>query len=1078
MSEENEPLTPMSLPGTHAYAEKSVAAGEVIHFRISSDGPYQLSIIRLGWDVGGPSQDWVIQQFPESPGAIQPIRPGSYVHVADGLPPSEFPALSLECWVRPWRLNKWQGLISQYTRLSNCGIGLFLYPDGKPTCYFGDGAELNAGWLVQSKISIPVQKWTHIAAVFNQGTVTLWVKGIIRATGNGPGKGTVNPGSAPLRLAAYGASGLTGNCLDGDLAMPAIYGRAMTDAEIQARANTRPPVVPSGTDLLGCWPMTEEKGQLLADVSPWGRDGQIINRATWMIGGPGFDAAAVNRFDESYNPSADPSRGHGLRFASEDLFDCGWEVTQSYSIPPDLPPGVYVGRIQHGPDFTKRYDVTFVVRPAASKPKAKILVLCSTNTWLAYNVPFPKDLDDADWGTGGHGAAVPGAPGFSMYDNYRDSGAPTYQMGVQMPWSAFPYMVYNDDDYGHLLRAERHLHVWLEQNGYDYDVAGDLDLHNKPEMLGDYHVVVVNGHSEYWSAEAYGALDSYLKADGRVVVLSGNTMFWRVSFDDAGEIMECRKLPTQTLEKLTDLGGRTDDAGEIYHSHDGARGGLMRECGYPAWRVIGLECVGWGGSGGYYLVKAPQHPFFQGPEPLGLSAGAHLGSGQVGHEYDVGLSQIPGTYKPEPVQGPAPKALAQAPTDEPISTDEPTLGAYFNYQAGSESGPGIRSEIIDWERGTGGRVFGVGSIAAGRGLTTHPNLGALLRNVLHHFGVPHRLNLLAVAADGRLHTKWWDGEAWGPSMTDWTDLGGEFQGPVEAVRWAPDHLALMGFDASGHLQYKWWDGSKWHPSLTGWINLGGQLQGRPCAVGWGRNRLNIFALGLNGQTYAKWWDGTGWGPSMNGWQDMGGTMYAPPSAIVWQGDRLGIAAIGKDHKLKYKWWDGSSWNPSLMDWLDMGGHNLMYGPATISWGGNRINIFAVDSFGGLWTKWWDGSAWEPSLTKWAYLGSGVQSAPAVVARGGLELGVFAIGANGRMQAKWWDGASWEWQDLGGNFVGNPAAMAWRGHHVSVMGVGKGGEFLYKFWNGKQWNPAGKEWLDLSGPLFGKLMASPSVVFQK
>lgn len=143
-----------------------------------------------------------------------------------------------------------------------------------------------------------------------------------------------------------------------------------------------------------------------------------------------------------------------------------------------LPPGVYVGRIQYGQDFTQRYGVTFVVKPASSKPKAKILVLCSTNTWLAYNVPFPKVPDAIEgWGVGGAKISVIGAPAFNLYNNHI-SGVPTYQVGVHMPWSAFPYAVYNDGGYAHLLRAERPLHVWLEQNGYDYDVASDLDLQN------------------------------------------------------------------------------------------------------------------------------------------------------------------------------------------------------------------------------------------------------------------------------------------------------------------------------------------------------------------------------------------------------------------------------------------------------------------------------------------------------------------------------------------------------------------------------------------------------------------------
>ena len=39
--------------------------------------------------------------------------------------------------------------------------------------------------------------------------------------------------------------------------------------------------------------------------------------------------------------------------------------------------------------------------------------------------------------------------------------------------------------------------------------------------------------------------------------------------------------------------GRTGcTVGEVWHSQDGRRGGLARECGYPAWRLVGLDSLG------------------------------------------------------------------------------------------------------------------------------------------------------------------------------------------------------------------------------------------------------------------------------------------------------------------------------------------------------------------------------------------------------------------------------------------------------------------------------------------------------
>ena len=44
--------------------------------------------------------------------------------------------------------------------------------------------------------------------------------------------------------------------------------------------------------------------------------------------------------------------------------------------------------------------------------------------------------------------------------------------------------------------------------------------------------------------------------------MSGNTMFWRVSFDETDEVMECRKFGGG-------IGGRgVAKIGELYHSHD------------------------------------------------------------------------------------------------------------------------------------------------------------------------------------------------------------------------------------------------------------------------------------------------------------------------------------------------------------------------------------------------------------------------------------------------------------------------------------------------------------------------------
>ena len=140
---------------------------------------------------------------------------------------------------------------------------------------------------------------------------------------------------------------------------------------------------------------------------------------------------------------------------------------------------------------------------------------------------------------------------------------------------AFPHLIgldgYFHIRYSHLLRTELFLHRWLDglygdHPGYQYDVVTDYDLHRDPGLLEGYKTVIINGHSEYWSAEAQAGVDRYLSVGGTVAVLSGNTMFWRTSFSEDGTVMECRKFDPR-------IGGRGGaNIGELYHSHDHRRG--------------------------------------------------------------------------------------------------------------------------------------------------------------------------------------------------------------------------------------------------------------------------------------------------------------------------------------------------------------------------------------------------------------------------------------------------------------------------------------------------------------------------
>jgi len=747
----------MDVPGVHAYAmQESVSAGEEIQFCVSADTPYEFSVARLGHDPDGPAKDQVIHTFDTVKPRVQPIHPGSYAFIEKGVgkAPLEF---TIECWMRPWAFDRWQDVISQMSYPARCDFALAISPEGRLTFYLGDGKEFNNDWPLTSEAAqLNKEKWHHIAVTKNSDGRAIWLDGRkVAGTAINPPHKNVK-WSAPLRLGAGGNADTTStpsrtaDYFDGDLAMPALYSRALTESEIKERFTRKGLVPASGGDVIGCWPLDEENGDKIRDISGNRHHGQIINHATWMIGGPGFDAD-VPRFGD-YAPKKDSMRGHGLRFASDDLYDCGWDVTHRYRVPSDAKSGIYVGRLRFNQDGAEHLQhVTFIVRKPKRRKKAPILVLCATNTWRAYSgTQFGKTSSELKqvFGTNGTENSEGDPPAFNFYRAH-SAGQGTYHQGLRMPWpAAGPYVLYGGPtNYSHLMRADRFAHIWLEQAGYDFDVITDHDLQSDPDQLRGYDTFLINGHSEYWSLKMYRGLEAYLAKGGNAIVLSGNSLFWRVSYSDDGTILECRKA---------DAPGNQVSAnrrGEAWHSHDGLRGGLANECGMPGWKLVGLTTLGWNNQGnpknfGPYIAEQTDHFLFNKPEKVNLQSGDKFGWTGVdnvtplanGHEFDVRLSTLVSLQeKPSPTgqNVPAdPEGMTRLANGIiPWKEGGAAFDYWFNPITPKTDQGG---EMIYWERPDGGRVFNAGSIGSGWALWADPELQTLMRNVLHHFGVPRK----------------------------------------------------------------------------------------------------------------------------------------------------------------------------------------------------------------------------------------------------------------------------------------------------------------------------------------------------
>jgi len=67
------------------------------------------------------------------------------------------------------------------------------------------------------------------------------------------------------------------------------------------------------------------------------------------------------------------------------------------------------------------------------------------------------------------------------------------------------------------------------------DYYCSLDLHEDPELLDPYALVILYGHDEYWSPEMRDHLENFIRRGGNVASFSGNTAHRQVGFTSQSE---------------------------------------------------------------------------------------------------------------------------------------------------------------------------------------------------------------------------------------------------------------------------------------------------------------------------------------------------------------------------------------------------------------------------------------------------------------------------------------------------------------------------------------------------------------
>jgi hypothetical protein len=140
---------------------------------------------------------------------------------------------------------------------------------------------------VNGNTSIPLNTWSHVAATFDSGEITLYLNGVVESSGSISYTELSHVQAADLKIgAARGNSFFPGNIDE-----TAIWNEALTADEITVLYNsgtaldarTNSGDYASTANLVAYWKMEDGSGTKLTDVSGSGIDG-TINGASWTTG--------------------------------------------------------------------------------------------------------------------------------------------------------------------------------------------------------------------------------------------------------------------------------------------------------------------------------------------------------------------------------------------------------------------------------------------------------------------------------------------------------------------------------------------------------------------------------------------------------------------------------------------------------------------------------------------------------------------------------------------------------------------------------------------------------------------------
>src|SRR5436853_3152738 len=197
-----------------------------------------------------------------------------------------------------------------------------------------------------------------------------------------------------------------------------------------------------------------------------------------------------------------------------------WSV--AYTVPSSAlaATGVYIAKLTTVGGTALENTIPFVVRDDSATVKSKILVVLPTADYAAYN----------SWG------------GKNLY--YDRVGGDTVQAsgtGRAVKVSFDRPMFDGNEDRDRIFGPEMETIYWLEKEGYDVSYSDDVAVHQNPASLKEHSIVIVPGHSEYWSEEELKGFKAARDAGVDIASFSANTSYWKVRYENGSRTLVCYK---------------------------------------------------------------------------------------------------------------------------------------------------------------------------------------------------------------------------------------------------------------------------------------------------------------------------------------------------------------------------------------------------------------------------------------------------------------------------------------------------------------------------------------------------------